>query len=46
MITDFKEYNYSPYDCFENTIKIDDQEFKIKGLEDKIPMIYSLQAEK
>ena len=45
-ITDFKEYNYSPYDCFENTVKIDDGKFKIKGLENKIPMIYSLMAEK
>ena len=45
-ITDFKEYNYSPYDCFENTVKIDDQKFKIIGLEDKIPMIYSVKAEK
>jgi len=45
-ITDFKEYNYSPYDCFENTIKIDDRKFKIKGLEDKIPMIFSIKAEK
>lgn len=46
IITDFKEYNYSPYDCFENTVKIGDGKFKIKGLEDKIPMIYSLKAEK
>lgn len=45
-ITDFKEYDYSPYDCFENTIKIDDRKFMIKGLEEKIPMIYSLKAEK
>ncbi|WNB18098.1 class I SAM-dependent methyltransferase [Marivirga arenosa] len=45
-IADFKEYNYSPYNCFENTVKVDDQKFKIKGLEDKIPMIYSLKAEK
>ncbi len=43
-ITDFKEYNYSPYDCFENTIKTDDGHYKIKGLEDKIPMIYSVKA--
>lgn len=45
-ITDFKEYNYSPYDCFKNGVKIDDRKFKIKGLEDKIPMIFSLKAEK
>jgi ubiquinone/menaquinone biosynthesis C-methylase UbiE len=46
VITDFKEYNYSPYDCFENTVKIDDRKFQIKGLENKIPMIYSLKAVK
>ena len=45
-MTDFQEYNYSPYDCFENTIKIDERKYKIKGLEDKIPMVYSVKAEK
>jgi ubiquinone/menaquinone biosynthesis C-methylase UbiE len=45
-ITDFKEYNYSPYNCFENTIMIDERVYKIKGLEDKIPLIYSLTAKK
>lgn len=46
IITDFKEYNYSPYDCFNNTIKTDDGNYKIKGLEDKIPMVYSVKAKK
>jgi hypothetical protein len=46
IITDFREYNYSPYDCFENTVKIDDRKFKIKGLENKIPMTYSIKAVK
>jgi len=46
VITDFKEYNYSPYNCFENTVKLGDRKYKIKGLEDKIPMMYSLKAEK
>jgi ubiquinone/menaquinone biosynthesis C-methylase UbiE len=46
IITDFREYNYSPYDCFENTVKIDDRKFVIKGLENKIPMTYSLKAVK
>lgn len=45
-LTDLEEYNYSPYNCFKNTIKVDDGKFKIKGLEDKIPMIYSLKAVK
>lgn len=46
VIADFKEYNYSPYDCFNNTIKTDDGNYKIKGLEDKIPMVYSVKAKK
>lgn len=46
VITDFKEYNYSPYNCFNNTIKTDDGNYKIKGLEDKIPMVYSVKAKK
>ncbi len=43
-LTDFKEFNYSPYDCFENTVKIGDKKFQIRGLENKIPMIYSVKA--
>ncbi|MCY1723510.1 class I SAM-dependent methyltransferase [Prolixibacteraceae bacterium Z1-6] len=46
VLTDFQEYNYSPYDCFENTLKTEDGKFKIKGLEDKIPMVYSVVAQK
>ena len=45
-ITDFKEYNYSPYNCFENTVRTEDGNYKINGLEDKIPMLYSVKAEK
>lgn len=45
-ITHFEEYNYSPYDCFQNTTKTKDGNFLIKGLENKIPMLYSLVAQK
>ena len=45
-ITDFKEYNYSPYNCFQNTVKVANGQYKIKGLEDKIPMLYSVKAVK
>lgn len=41
-LKDFKEYDYSPYNCFENTIEIEKSKFQIKGLERKIPMLYSL----
>jgi ubiquinone/menaquinone biosynthesis C-methylase UbiE len=43
-IEDFKEYNYSPYNCFSNTVKTGDGKYKIKGLEEKIPMVYSVVA--
>lgn len=45
-IADFQEYNYSPYDCFENTVEISEQKFQIKALENKIPMVYSIKAQK
>ena len=44
VITDFKEYNYSPYNCFENTVEVADGKFQIKGLENKVPMIFSVKA--
>ena len=44
IISDFQEYNYSPYNCFNNTVKVSDRKFKINGLEDKIPMVYSVKA--
>ena len=45
-VADFYEYNYSPYNCFMNTIEMSDGKYQIKGLEDKIPMVYSLKAKK
>ncbi|MCB0545583.1 MAG: methyltransferase domain-containing protein [Saprospiraceae bacterium] len=38
------EYPYSPYDCFDKTVKGDDGFFRIQGLEGIIPMVYSIQA--
>ena len=40
----FEEYNYSVYDCFENTIEIATDKFQIKGLEGIIPMMYSIKC--
>ncbi len=45
-IEGFQEYDYSPYDCFNNTIEIEEGKFQIKGLEDKIPMLFSIVATK
>jgi hypothetical protein len=41
-----EEFDYSPFDCFQNTIKIDEDKYRIKHLEDKIPMVYALKAKK
>lgn len=41
-----EEFDYSPFDCFQNTIKIDEGKYRIKHLEDKIPMVYALKAKK
>ncbi|NQY07073.1 MAG: class I SAM-dependent methyltransferase [Flavobacteriaceae bacterium] len=42
----FNEYDYSPYDCFEKTIKIADRQYRIEHLNNKIPMVYALKATK
>ncbi|WKK67173.1 class I SAM-dependent methyltransferase [Lutimonas zeaxanthinifaciens] len=45
-IKTFEEFSYSPYDCFENTVEVEKGKYMIKGLEGKIPMIYSVKAVK
>jgi len=40
------EHDYSPYDCFANTVKNRFGNFFIKGYEHILPMLYSLKATK
>jgi len=42
----FEEYNYSPYACFQNTVKIEEDKFQIPHLGDKIPMVFALSGQK
>ncbi len=42
----FREYDHSPYDCFQNTVPAADGQFMIKGMEGKLPMVYALRASK
>jgi len=42
----FNEYSYSPYPCFKNVVQGADGNWRVMGLEDKIPMVYSLKATK
>ena len=45
-ITDLKEYDYSPYNVFSNMEEFEKKKFRIKHLGNKIPMVYSIIAEK
>ena len=42
----FQEYDYSNYNCFNHTIEFETGKFRIKHLENKLPMMYSLVSKK
>lgn len=44
QIQSFNEYMYSPYPCFQNTVQGEDGHWYIKGMEEKLPMVYSIKA--
>ncbi|WP_107037587.1 class I SAM-dependent methyltransferase [Brumimicrobium mesophilum] len=39
-----EEIDYSPYNCFNKTVEIAPNKYRIKHLDNKIPMVYSLVA--
>ncbi len=45
-IISMNEFDYSPYNCFNNTVEFEPQKFRIKHLGNKIPMVYSIVANK
>lgn len=45
-ITSFNELDYSPYNCFNNAIEYEPQKYRIAHFGNKIPMVYSLVAQK
>jgi ubiquinone/menaquinone biosynthesis C-methylase UbiE len=45
-INSFNEYDYSPYNCFNETEEFEKGKFRIKHLGKKIPMVFSLVATK
>jgi len=45
-IGDLKEYDYSPYDCFNGCEKLGEKKFVIKKMSNKIPLMYSIVATK
>lgn len=42
----FQEFDYSPYNCFRNTVEVAPEKFQIQGMEGKLPMVYALKAKK
>ncbi|MEL7220493.1 MAG: SAM-dependent methyltransferase, partial [Bacteroidota bacterium] len=45
QMSHFSEYDYSPYDAFNNTVK-STQGHQIKGFEGKLPMVFALEMVK
>lgn len=45
-LTDFEEFDYSPYNCFKETYTAAPGKYRIKHLDAKIPMVYALKAVK
>ena len=43
-IKSFDEYDYTPYNCFNKTIEFEPKKYRIEHLDDKIPMVYSINA--
>lgn len=42
----FNEHMYSPYPCFRNVVEFEKGKWHIKGMEGKLPMVYSVRAVK
>lgn len=45
-ITKFQEYDYSPYNIFSTMVEVEPKKFRIKHLDNNIPLVYALAAKK
>ena len=45
-LNSYDEYDYSPYNCFNETEEFEKGKFRIKHFQNKIPMVFSLMATK
>ena len=46
ILNSLDEFDYSPYNCFNKTIKIAPDKYRIEHLDNKIPMVYAIVATK
>ena len=44
IVKELQEFDYSPYPCFKNLVKVGEKKYKVKGLEDKLPIVYAVSA--
>lgn len=45
-INQFLEFDYSPYACFQPVEAVGERKYRIKHLENKIPMVFAIEAAK
>lgn len=46
QVTEFREYDYSPYNCFQNLEEAEKGKYRFKKHGDKLPMVFALVAVK
>lgn len=44
QLSTFKEYDYSPYNCFHNMVEDGPGTYQVSGMEGKLPMVYAIKA--
>lgn len=42
----FEEFDYSPYNCFNHTVEIEKDQYRIALFGDKCPMVYAVEGKK
>lgn len=45
-IDSLDEFDYSPYNCFNKTVEFELNKYRIAHLDDRIPMVFSINAKK
>ncbi len=46
VLKSFQEFDYSPYNCFQNMVEVGSNRFKFSGLGSAIPIVFAIKAEK
>ena len=39
----FREFSYSPYNCFPNLVEVEPGQYHVRGHEGRLPMVFSLE---